>query len=558
MSQLALLRGPSIVPRPYQEAAVDATFDNWKLRPSSAQIIVAPTGSGKTVMIGMAAERYLSEAQGGRVLVLAHVPELVEQSYVTFRQMFPAMSSGIYAAKLGRKDRRTRVTFALVQSVARNIEAFRDCGLIMIDEAHLVPHSSDGQYRAVIDGIREARGHDFVKILGLTATPWRLNSGNLLEPYKDQPPLFDEISYEIDMLDLIEEGNLSKVVTRATKMRMDAKGVHKRGGEYIDSELDAKFNNDRINKAIAKETVEAGIEQDRKSWLVFCITVDHATRMRDMIRQHGVSCEMICGETPMGERRRIISAYKQFKIRCLTSVNVLSTGFDHKGVDLIAMARPTNSPGLYLQQAGRALRTFPGKADALLLDFSANVFRHGLLTSVKGVFKKRKKEDEDEEAAVKECPSCSTVVAAGTRTCPQCGHVWEMREKPDREAKLSGKNMATRVMDEASNWVDVLDANYRATAGGPEKPSVLVLSYRVMTPDRGPITATESFCLDHPGDSWALKKGRQEWVKRTGLYAPTSVAEGVTRISELRRPAKVRVVQSDCGRYFNVRGVKFA
>lgn len=554
MSQLALLAPSSVIsPRPYQVDAVDATFRNWDKRPSSAQIIVAPTGSGKTLLAGMVAERY----QGGRVLVLAHVPELVEQNYITFRQMFPAMSAGVYAAKLGRKDRRTKVTFALVQSVARNIQAFRDCGLLIIDEAHLVPHASDGQYRSVIAGIREARGEQFVKILGLTATPFRLNSGNLLEPYKDQPPLFDEISYEIDMLDLLEEGHLSKVVTRATKTRLDTQGVHKRGGEFIDAEMDAKFNTEKINKAIAKETVEAGVEQDRKSWLVFCITVDHATRMRDMIREHGISCEMVCGETPMGERRRIVQAFKQFQVRCLTSVNVLATGFDHKGVDLISMARPTNSPGLYLQQAGRALRTFPGKTDALLLDFAGNVFRHGLLTSVKGVFKKAKKEGEDEEAAVKECPSCATVVSAGTLKCPQCGHVWEIREKPDREAKLSGKNTAERVMDEASAWGSIIDARFHATQPRDGKPSVLVLSYQVVTEDRGLVKATEHFCLDHEQNSWALKKGRAEWTKRTGLYPPASVIEAVQRIEELKRPRFVRVVQSDCGKYFNVRGVKF-
>lgn len=558
MSQLALLDRPGvIVPRAYQEDAVKATFTNWVERPSSSQLIVAPTGSGKTLLAGMSAERYLSEAQGGRVLVLAHVPELVEQNYVTFRQMFPAMSSGIYAAKLGRKDRRTRVTFALVQSVARNLEAFRDCGLIIIDEAHLVPHSSDGQYRSVIGGIREARGRDFVKILGLTATPYRLNSGNLCEPYKDQPPLFDEVAYEIDMLDLIEEGNLSRVVTRATKTRLDTQGVHKRGGEFIDSEMDSKFNTDKINRAIAKETVEAGLEQDRKSWLVFCITVDHATRLRDLLREQGVTCEMICGETPMGERRRIISAFKQFKIRCLTSVNVLSTGFDHKGVDLIAMARPTASPGLYLQQAGRALRTFPGKKDALLLDYAGNVFRHGLLTSVKGVFKKAKKEDEDEEAAVKECPSCATVVAAGTLKCPECGHVWAVREQADREAKLSTKNMAAKVMDEGLIWADVVGTpTYMVTQGRNGNPGVLRLLYKVHGAGTGLTDASESLCFDH--DGWASKTAHRVWKERTGNYAPLSVAEAVSRITELKRPAKVRLMRSDCGRYLNVRGVRFA
>src|SRR5262249_20179564 len=102
---------PRITPRPYQTAAVDAAYQIWARKPASNLIIVAPTGSGKTLMIGMAGQRYLDGASLGRVLCLAHVPELVEQNYLTFRRMHPQMSSGIYAAKLGRKDKRSKITF---------------------------------------------------------------------------------------------------------------------------------------------------------------------------------------------------------------------------------------------------------------------------------------------------------------------------------------------------------------------------------------------------------------------------------------------------------------
>ncbi len=553
--QLAVLGAPSrINPRPYQVAAVEATFKNWELRPSSSQLIIAPTGSGKTIMIGQTCERYLSTAQGSRVLVLAHVPELVEQSFSTLRKMYPSLSAGIYAAKLGRKDKRAKVTFALVQSVARNPDAFRDVGLILIDEAHLVPHASDGQYRDVIAAIREARGGpEFVKILGLTATPWRLNSGNLLEPYKDSEPLFNEIAYEIDMLDLLEEGHLCRVVAKGSKTKLDTSGVSKRMGEYKEDELDKKFNTDEINASIAKEIVDTGVAQGRRSWLVFCITVDHATRMRDLIRDLGISCEMICGETPTAERRRIIGAFKQYRIRCLTSVNVLSTGFDHKGVDLGAMVRPTASPGLYLQQAGRLLRTEDGKKDACLLDFACNVFRHGLLTNVRGVFKSRKA-DEDDGPKGRECPKCATISEPGSTSCAECGYVWPIIQRGNAEEKLTSKSLAEKVMDEAI-WAPVLNATFRHNE--PQgRPRTLQLLYLVPIEGRN-VQATEVWCFDHDPDSWAAKKARADWSKRTGQIPPESVLEAAQRIEELQRPRFVRVVQSDCGKYYNVKGVRF-
>lgn len=556
--QLARLgeQSSGITPRWYQAEAVSATFANWAQRPSSFQIIVAPTGSGKTIMIGMVARRYLDETPGQRVLCLTDRPELVSQNYDTFRRAFPAMSAGVYAAKLGRKDKRAKVTFALVQSVANNVQAFTDVGLIIIDEVHMCPHEGDGQFRTVIAAIRARRGAAFVKGLGLSATPWRLNSGNLLEPYKGNPPLFDEISYEIDMLDLLEEGYLCKMVAKGTKTKLDTKGLHKRGDEFIEAEMNVKFNRDDLSREIAGEVVGAAIEQDRRSIIVFCVSVDHATRMRDFIRARGISCETVSVETPTAQRRNIIRDFKQYKIRCLTNVNILSTGFDHPGVDHVAMARPTNSPGLYLQQAGRGMRPHDGKPDALLQDFALNVMRHGLLTSVKGVFKKNKKDEEDDEAAVKECPSCSTIVPAGVLTCSECGYVWEKREAPDREAKLVGKNTATRVMDDASSWVAVLHATFSHTQGRAEKPGTLRLAYQVQG-ETAPLEAAEYFCLDHGQDSWARKKAEQEWRKRTGLQPPQSVAEALARITELRRPTKVRIVRSDCGKYWNVRGVKF-
>lgn len=552
-----------IVPRWYQTAARDAVFENWADNPGSAQIIVAPTGSGKTILLSIIAERFLSENPHGYVMSLAHVPELVEQGYTAFRDVAPHVSAGVFAAKLGRKDRFAKVTFGLVQSVARAIDLFKKrIGLIIVDECHLISHRDDGQYRDVIRAFREARGRENVRIVGLTATPYRLDSGNLLEPYKDQAPLFEEIAYEVDMLDLIEEGSLSRVVSTGTKVDLagavkaaeKSGSLHRRGGEFIDGELDAAVNTEEINRAACKEIVETGLAQDRKSWLVFAVTIDHATRLRDIIREHGVSCEMVCGETPTAERRRIINDFKSFKIKCLTSVNVLSTGFDHKAVDLVAMLRPTQSPGLYLQQAGRGLRVYPGKDNALLLDFAGNVMRHGLLTNVKGVSKRSTKK-EDEEPKAKICPSCSSHVDIGVKLCPACGFAWQAPQQQNREEKLFKANVAEKVMEDPSGWGEVLSANFQHKVGANGLPS-LRLNYVIKSADGQTQQCSETLCFEHPPDSWPHKSARLKWRERTGLRPPDTVAEAVARIGELRRPRLVRTALSDCGKWLNVRSVK--
>jgi DNA repair protein RadD len=222
-------------------------------------------------------------------------------------------------------------------------------------------------------------------------------------------------------------------------------------------------------------------------------------------------------------------------------------------VDLGAMVRPTASPGLYLQQAGRLLRTEDGKKDACLLDFACNVFRHGLLTNVRGVSKSRKA-DEDDGPKGRECPKCATISEPGSTSCAECGYVWPIIQRGNAEEKLTSKSLAEKVMDEAI-WAPVLNATFRHNE--PQgRPRTLQLLYLVPIEGRN-VQATEVWCFDHDPDSWAAKKARADWSKRTGQIPPESVLEAAQRIEELQRPRFVRVVQSDCGKYYNVKGVRF-
>lgn len=534
--------------RDYQREAVDSVFRIWDEEPTSAPLVVIPTGGGKSIIVADMCRRFVKET-GKRAMCVIHVKELVGQNYKKFREHWAGANAGIFSASLGRKDRWCTVTFANVQSIWRHAADFKKVGLLLIDEAHLLPHADDGMYRALIDGLR--RANPDLKIVGLTATPWRLNSGNLCEPYGDQQPLFTEVAYELPMTELLKRGFLAPMIAKATKKKLDVSGVHKRGGEFIEKELDATVNIPEINEAIVAETVE--ICADRRSWLVFGVSVDHCTRLRDMFRSHGVSCEVVSAQTPQGERDRIIRDFVAGRIRCLTNVSILTTGFDYPALDAIVLARPTNSPGLFLQMCGRAIRPAEGKVNAVMLDFGGNTNRHGLITHVRGVHKK-KKEGED----TKECPKCNTINEKAAEVCMDCGHVFQKGQAPDqgdREAKLFKSQTTDRVMAAWEEGIEgeVVNAFCAPHTARSSGKTTLKVDYDLRAPDGQQIRVSQFVCVEHEG--WAQKQARAWWRQRSKGKPPETVAEAMARLAELKLPRSLLVTRD--GPWWRVESAKF-
>jgi DNA repair protein RadD len=546
MTALAKMVGLEL--RDYQVEAVDSVVRIWEEDPASSPLIVAPTGSGKSVMVADLCRRFAMEHRK-RVLCVIHVKELVAQNYKKFREHWPGADAGIFSASLGRKDRRALVTFANVQSIARVGEQFRNVGLLLIDEAHLLPHADDGQYRDLIKKLR--LNNPDLKIVGLTATPWRLNSGNLCEPYGDQQPLFTEVAYEIPMTELLKRGYLCSMVARKPKQKMDVSGVHKRGGEFIEKELNAAVNTDEINRGIVEETIE--LCADRRSWLVFGVSIDHCTRLRDMFRERGVRCEVVSSHTPQHERDILIRDFIAGRIRCLTNVSILTTGFDYPGLDAIILARPTASPGLFLQMAGRGLRTADDKPNCLMLDFAGNTHRHGLITHVNGVHKK-KREGED----TRDCPKCDTINERKAERCVNCGHVFQKGQAPDagdREAKLSKSQTTDRVMAAWEEGIEgiVLAAHCKPHVARNTGINTLQVEYTLGTPDGQQIRVWQHVCIEHEG--WAQKQARAWWRQRSRLPPPSTVAEAMSRLGELKLPKSLLVTRD--GQWWRVESAKF-
>jgi DNA repair protein RadD len=199
--------------------------------------------------------------------------------------------------------------------------------------------------------------------------------------------------------------------------------VHKRGGEFIESELQAAVDTDDKNQAVVQEVM--ALAGDRKAWLFFCAGVKHAEHIAEALRQQGVTAACVTGDTPKKQRDEMIADFKAGKLQALTNANVLTTGFDYPDIDLVVMLRPTMSASLYVQMAGRGMRVKSHTDHCLVLDFAGVVATHGPITNVQPP---KKGGDGNGEAPLKVCENCDELVHISVMVCPACDHPFPPRE----------------------------------------------------------------------------------------------------------------------------------
>ena len=336
--------------RPYQRRAVDETW-RWTAKNDGNPLVVIPTGGGKSLIMGTAI-REAVETWGARVLVVTHVKELITQDHAELMEIWPSAPAGIHSAGLGRRDTRQPILFCGIQSVWDKGLFLPKVDLCLVDEAHLIPRNADTRYRRFFDDLRRFNPH--LRIIGYTATPFRLDSGVL---HRGEDALFDDVAFEVPITHLIKNGWLVPLVSRAALAQLDTKDVAKRGNEFVMADLARAVDREEATEAAVSEFVAAG--RDRRSWLVFGCSVEHAGHIADAMRRRGVGCEVVTGETPKAERKDMIDAHKAGRVKALVSVGVLTTGYNNPILDMVAILRPTQSAGLYIQMVGRGSRTAP-------------------------------------------------------------------------------------------------------------------------------------------------------------------------------------------------------
>lgn len=410
--------------REYQQRAIDQLY-SWFEKNDGNPCLVLPTGSGKSVIIASLIKDALQNWPETRVLVLTHVKELILQNAEKMTAIWPAAPMGIYSAGIGRKQLGEPITFAGIQSIWKRAEDIGHTDLVIIDESHLINHADTGQYRRLLGELKAI--NPALRIIGLTATPFRLGHGLI---HEGEDSLFDDLIEPVSIEELIYLKYLAPLSSKHTSTEIDVSDVQKRGGEFVSGMLELAVDKAEITKAIVKETLARA--EHCRSMLFFCTGVKHAEHMAAELIANGVNASAVTGETPKAERARLIREFKEGRLRALTNANVLTTGFDAPDTDCIVMARPTMSPGLYVQMAGRGMRLKSHTDHCLVLDFAGNVSRHGPITAIAPPGKKGKG-----EAPTKDCPSCEEIVHAAVRKCPACGHEFPApEEKPAAEVKL--------------------------------------------------------------------------------------------------------------------------
>jgi DNA repair protein RadD len=537
--------------RPYQREAVEAVYAYLRTHDDNP-VVVIPTAGGKTPVMATICKDAVTRWDG-RVLILAHVKELLEQAADKLRQVCPEVRFGVYSAGLKRRDTTHPAIVAGIQSVYQRAEELGVFDLILVDESHLIPADGEGMYRTLLADAKAINPH--LRVIGFTATPYRLDSGTICGPDK----LLQSVCYEVGVRELIVQGYLCPLVTKAGKARADTSGLHVRGGEYIAGEVEDLMDQDALVRAACAEIVE--YTRDRQAVLIFASGIKHGEHVvRVLKEQHGIECGFVSGETPDGERDRLIARFRHQEwarqlqidfganaaepLKYLCNVNVLTTGFDAPNVDCVVLLRPTLSPGLYYQMVGRGFRLHPGKHNCLVLDFGGNVVRHG---PVDGIKVKGSGASGNGQTPAKECPQCQSVIAAGYARCPDCGYEFPPPERGKHDAKassagiLSGQVTTTRYVVE-----DVFYSVHKKRGAPDDAPRTMRVDYKVGWHDY----KSEWVCFEHAG--YARQKAVAWWKQRSQESVPETAEEAVALAQNGRlAPTREITVHSVAGDDFD-------
>lgn len=528
--------------RPYQREAVDAIYDYFGKNKVGNGLVVAPTASGKSLLIAKLCEEVLTQWPNQKILVLAHVKELLQQNAQKILQFWPNAPIGVYSAGLKARQLGRKITIGGIQSVYNKAKALGWVDIILCDECHLIPSEGDGMYRTLIAGLKEINPR--LRLVGFTATPYRMKSGMLTDP----GGIFTDIAYEIDIVSLIKDGYLCPLISKSGVTQADLTNVAKRGGEFINGEAEIAFDKESLTQAAIDEMEQ--FCENRKSWIVFCQGVQHAHHVAEALNNRGHSAKVIVGETDDMFRQSTINEFKDGKLKVLVNCNVFTTGFDAPNVDAIVLLRATGSTGMFVQMLGRGMRLHADKKDTMVLDFGGNLERHGCIDQIKVTRKRGSTDEKDREvftAPTKICPRCREAVASACTLCPSCNHEFVI-EKPIHETVASFRPVIAGITPSQDNLpkrLEVKSIIYTRNEGKMGKPPSMRVTYETSTGEGNLQTRRimEWVCVEHRNlrdkvCRWWLQNKKED----AEIDIPITVDQAVIRASQdLRRPSAIWV-----------------
>jgi len=358
----------SFQPRPYQREAIDKAVAYLKGPLNRNEFQILPTGSGKSVVIANIAAELDTPS-----IVFQPSKEILEQNLRKF--MSYGYRAGVYSASAGSKFVDSKLTFCTIGSVEKKTHLFEKVKNIIVDECHLV-NAKGGMYQRFFEALPQA------KVLGLTATPYRLSSGfdgaQLKFLNRTNPRIFNKVNYFIQNSVLFDAGHLAKLeyysfdVINRSMLQMNSTGT-----DFTESSLKAHYR--AINMPGLTVSYAHRVLAKRKNLLIFCSLISEANEVCAGIPGSAV----VTGETKADIRSRLLNDFKSGKIKCLINVGVLTTGFDYPELEAVLIARSTMSLALYYQIVGRCMRPHPEKESAWVIDLGGNVKFFGKIETMK-------------------------------------------------------------------------------------------------------------------------------------------------------------------------------
>lgn len=419
--------------RGYQSDGVDAIRAAFR-RGRRSVAYIAPTGSGKTLVLSYIARGATSK--GNRITIVVHRQELIRQTAQALTEM--GVEFGLIAAGHDSNPNHP-VQLAMIQTLANRISTVTAPNLLIVDEFH---HCVSPTYRSVVDHYSAA------KILGMTATPQRLDGKGLAT-------VCDELVVGPSVQELIDQGFLSRPVYYAPPTALSMEGVRRTAGDFNKRETAFRVDQPMIIGSAVEHYARLCPNQPA---IVFCASIKHAENVRDQFNEAGFAAASIDGKLSEKDRLDRVTALSTGRIKVLTSVDVVSEGFDLPAVSVGIMLRPTESLALSLQQMGRVLRPSPGKERAVILDHVGNCFRHGLAETPREWTLKGHAESLGTSASERNflatCPACFAVHPSAPK-CPMCGHEYPPSERKVKEKAGTLEEIeAGKVMAEQKKRMD--------------------------------------------------------------------------------------------------------
>jgi DNA repair protein RadD len=508
----------------YQGLAEQSIYNYFAIK-NGNPVLAMPTASGKAVVIAKFIRRVLSQWSNQKIIVATHVKELIQQNYNKMKDAWPDAPAGIYSAGLKQRDCMMPIIFGGIQSMNKKAHLFGHIDLLIVDECHLISGKDNSNYGRFINGLKAANPN--IKVIGFSATHWRMGHGLISDG-----PIFTDVCYDLTTIEsfqrLIAEGYLSLLIPKRTSIELSVSNIKIKNGEYDQKQQEEEFDKDPITEACCREIMDEGI--DRKSWLIFASGIKHAKHIAAMMNSFGIDCRAVHSKMEDAERDEILVDFKDLKLRCVVNYGVLTTGFDHPALDLIAVLRATTSSSLWVQMLGRGMRPSPDtqKENCLVLDFAGNTLRLG---PINDPVIPRKKGLKPGVAPVRICEACGCYNHARATICISCGQIFDTNSKIVTSASTFDLiKMSEEPIVQSYKVRNVVYNRYEKKGS----PPMIKVSYWTDIQQ-----FPEYVCFEHTG--FAGKKAKDWWRARFPGEPPKTTDEALRFVTQLKVPREILV-----------------